>query len=474
MTCARIRSEESGFTLIEVLMTILILLVGLAGAVTLTVGANAATARTKAREAGTNLNRELIEAARAVPYAQLTPGGLRAALQAQPGLADSTPADTAWTVGRRNTTFTLNPTVCSVDNARDGIGNHSSGTFCSSPAITSPPDDSPDDLKRIVVEVAWSGNSAAPVSSARQATTVTNPSNSAGPRINSFIRDPNDEIVTTSAPIDFTAQTDSPAAAVRFAVDGTLEDTDASGGTTATFKWDVTDVVDGTYVVSATALDSAGLSGATRSLTVRLNAKLPVMPTGLVGGWNATRGAVDLDWNQNPESDIVGYRVYRVLPDGARQEVDCPTNPATNPEVTTCHDASPPPAASYVYELVALDETDASGATREGPPALKTVVPTTLAPSPPPTLQASVVSGAYRLDWTAPPAPAQSYGGDRILFFRIYRGGADVASRYDRTGLGTELTLTDTDVSGEARQYWVTAVDENYSESAPIGPVNAP
>jgi type II secretory pathway pseudopilin PulG len=470
MTCARIRHDEGGFTIVEVLMTILILLVGLAGAVTLTVAANAATSRTQAREAGTNLHRELTEAARGVPYAQLTPSGLQAALQAQPGLADFTPADPAWTIRRRGTTYTVSPTVCSVDDPRDGIGAHSSGTFCSNPTPTNPPDDNPDDYKRIAFEVQWGGSGGAPVSRARQATLVTNPSNSAGPRINSFTHNggPDPEMVTSSAPITFTAQTDRPAASVRFTIGGSLAATSTSGGTSATFSWDVSAVVDGTYVVSATALDSAGLSGATRSLSVRLNIKPPVAPTGVVGGWNATRSAVDLDWNQNPESDIVGYHVERTAA-GLTQQV-C----ATGPEVTTCHDAAPPVATSYDYRVYALDKADSAGTIRRGASsAVKTVVPTTVAPNPPPTLTASVVDGAYRLDWTAPPAPAARYAGDDILFFRIYRGGATVADRYDRTGLGTDLTFTDTDVAGKP-QYWVTAVDENYSESLPIGPVSVP
>lgn len=56
--------SETGFTLIEVMVTMLILLVGLAGAVTLVNGANAATVRTKERDAATSLQRELTEYAR--------------------------------------------------------------------------------------------------------------------------------------------------------------------------------------------------------------------------------------------------------------------------------------------------------------------------------------------------------------------------------------------------------------------------
>ena len=69
----RALADQSGFTLVEVMVAVLILLAGVLGALTLLDGANAATSRTKTREAATNLARELIESARAVPYPRLSP-----------------------------------------------------------------------------------------------------------------------------------------------------------------------------------------------------------------------------------------------------------------------------------------------------------------------------------------------------------------------------------------------------------------
>ena len=108
---ARARTaSENGFTLVEVMVTMMILLVGMAGAVTLINGANATTVKTKQREAATNLQRELVENARGVPYEQLTTNGLRAALQAIPALGD-TSSGGAWTIDRRDTTFTVTTSV---------------------------------------------------------------------------------------------------------------------------------------------------------------------------------------------------------------------------------------------------------------------------------------------------------------------------------------------------------------------------
>ena len=468
----RLRSD-TGFTLVEVMATMMILLVGLAGAVTLVNGANATTVRTKEREAATSLQRELIEHARAIPYVQLTQTGLKAGLQSRPALSDSTPSDLAWTIERRGATFTVTATVCSVDDPRDGYGAHDSGGFCSDPVPSSPVDIPPDDYKRVVVEVAWTR--AGRTSTSRQATIITNPSNSAGPRITALTRSESADVVTSDvSSITFTATTAVPAARVEYAVDGALATTATPTGTTSSFVWTInsgnTYVVDGTYLVSATAFDSADLAGGTRSLTVKLNRRAPVAPTGLAGGWNATRLAADLDWERNNESDIVGYRVYRTVNAGSPALV-CETG-AT---VTTCHDATASATDASSYYVVALDDVSSTGAKREGAAsAAKTITPATMKPESPPTLTAVVSGDKYKLDWTAPPAPAVRYPGDGIRFFRIYRGGTAVTDRFDRTGRGSELTYTDTSVAGETRQYWVTAVDDNYSESAPVGPVTLP
>jgi prepilin-type N-terminal cleavage/methylation domain-containing protein len=105
--------DERGFTLIEVMVTMLILVVGISGSVALIDGANARTLMTKDREAGNALTREVIEAARSVPYRQLGATSTITQLQAMPGLADSTPG-TVWTVVRRKQTFTITLSVCSV------------------------------------------------------------------------------------------------------------------------------------------------------------------------------------------------------------------------------------------------------------------------------------------------------------------------------------------------------------------------
>ena len=60
-----------------------------------------------------------------------------------------------------------------------------------------------------------------------------------------------------------------------------------------------TSLVDGTYLISAQAYDSFGVSGAPRSLSITLNRYAPGMPTGFEAGRNGS--VVDLQWTAQPQ-----------------------------------------------------------------------------------------------------------------------------------------------------------------------------
>ena len=71
MRSRRHRPRDGGFTLVEVLVAVLVLVVGVLGTVALVDAANDQTARTLGEEAGTNLAREMTEVARRAPFADL-------------------------------------------------------------------------------------------------------------------------------------------------------------------------------------------------------------------------------------------------------------------------------------------------------------------------------------------------------------------------------------------------------------------
>ncbi|MEA2284571.1 MAG: hypothetical protein QOJ21_614, partial [Solirubrobacteraceae bacterium] len=137
-TYTRLR-DESGFSIVEVLVAAVILLVGLLGTLTMIDVAQSSTQGTKAREQATNLQREVIEAARTVAYDQLTPNNVGTMVRAQPGLGDASLGSAGWTVRRRNQTYTVSMGSCAVDDPRDGLGAHDAGVFCANSGAPTTP-----------------------------------------------------------------------------------------------------------------------------------------------------------------------------------------------------------------------------------------------------------------------------------------------------------------------------------------------
>jgi prepilin-type N-terminal cleavage/methylation domain-containing protein len=471
--------DERGFTLIEVLVTMMILVVGIGGALALIDGANARTVATKEREAGNALTREVIESARSVPYRQLNPNNAVATLKAVPGLADTTPLTTAWTVERRNQTYTISLSVCSVDDDQDGFGDTSGGNFCTgSPGGA---DRNPDDYKRITAEVSWTRGST--TRSVKQAGIVSNDASSAGPSVEFTSPAAGiDEITSTLSPVKFSVQAQDDAVSIRFAVDGVLLDT--ANSTSATFGWDIDDgnnhVPDGTYLISVTAFDAEGVPGPTRTRTMRLNRDAPAAPADVFGGWNpradftTSHDIVEIQWARNTEPDVIGYRVYRKAGDVLVPGCDFTSNPATDPMQTDCRDVNPPAGATIDYYVVALDRDTAGAARQGGHSATITATRATTKPNQPPTLTAQADDDTVVLIWDASPAPTPGYSGSNIIFYRVYRDGTAISNRIARTSLDSMTSYRDSGVAADGHQYYVTAVDDNFSESAPLGPVAVP
>jgi len=440
-------------------MASFVLLVGVAGTLAMIDNANSRTVNDRARQSGTALTREVVEAARSVPYRQVNATALEGELQAVPSLQDSSGA-AGWTVERRGTTYTITATACTVDDPKDSGGVHDGASFCAGSAAGTT-DRNPDDHKRVTVDVTWSNSSGR--GSVHEQAFVNNPGSSAGPGICSLSVDgtSNNVISTVVSSAAFSVCVNVTPAAVTWSVDGVVQANATGAGTAWSFLWPISSLYDGTYLVEAHAYDSVGRSGPSRSATVTLNRFLPLPPTGLAAGRNGS--GVDLEWLANPERDIVGYRVYR-------QQAVGWTAVCSFTTATECRDTSPPSAPLLTYKVVALDY-DTAGALREGPAsAPATVTLLNNPPNPPTNLTAQLTDGATVLSWTAP-NPADPNLGDSIAFYRIYRDGNAIADRYDRTGSGTELSFTDGRRGDTQHTYWITAVDTQLAESTLVGPV---
>src|SRR3954471_22168702 len=104
--------DQRGFTLVEVMVAIFILLVGVLGIVSMVDGANAVTSKTKAREGGTNIARSVIEISRSIRYRDLTATSLLGELDLRPGLTDVSPL-AGYTIRSRGIDYDSTVTVCS-------------------------------------------------------------------------------------------------------------------------------------------------------------------------------------------------------------------------------------------------------------------------------------------------------------------------------------------------------------------------
>ncbi|MFQ6026018.1 MAG: phytase, partial [Dehalococcoidia bacterium] len=72
---------------------------------------------------------------------------------------------------------------------------------------------------------------------------------------------------------------------------------------------DTPPVANDEYFYEATAVNAAGLEGASSSEISALFDRVPSAPTGLIATANGAQ--INLDWNDNPELDLAGYNVYR-------------------------------------------------------------------------------------------------------------------------------------------------------------------
>jgi prepilin-type N-terminal cleavage/methylation domain-containing protein len=493
MTPARARNEH-GFTLVEVMVAMTLLLVGVLGTVTMIDGANAVTGRTKGREAATALGRSVLEIARGVQYKDLTPAKVLEELSARPGLADSQGGVAGHQIASRNFVYTVTPTVCSMDDPKDNLGSHAEPalTFCpeSSALSGGAPvrDRNPDDYRRIGVQLTWTSD-AGRIETLVQRGLITNPVGGLGPSVTKLSPDtPNTTTITTSvtsAAYDVTTSTF--ADTVGLTVNGARLGDAIGEGTAWEFAWDLGDpnapkFVDCTYVLQAEAFDEEGRAGAPSALTVTLNRRRPFAPSTFAGGRNLNGARVDLQWNKSPECDVKQYRVYRGTAPGSIATLVC-TVPST--ASTDCVDETAPSGVTLYYQVVALD-TPSGGGDREGDRSGTLTVgdeATNTPPTAPPTLTVCTggqpdcndidgnpaSSGLPVLSWKAADDP------DGIQFYRVYRGGNTYDHRLDVLFpvANKPLVFID-DTATSSYDYYVSAVDVFFGESALTGPVSWP
>jgi prepilin-type N-terminal cleavage/methylation domain-containing protein len=493
----RLHSGERGFTLIEVLVAIFILLVGVLGVVAMVDGANAVTSKTKAREGANNVARSIVEVGRAVPYKSLTDSALFAALASRPGLTDSS-VGPAYTIESRNFAYDVTLQVCSMDDPKDGLGAHDATiAFCPDSDVGSGSgsnvDLNPDDYKRIAVTLDWRRNGGA--EKVKQTSLISNPVGGLGPTVihlDAPAVSGTPKTVTSPGTVGFEAETSTDASELAWSVDGASQGSADPVGSSLrnfTFDWDIEGSSGGryfndcTYVIQAEAFDNTGRVGSPKALTLVLNRALPRAPGQLEGGRNGSGDRVDLSWKKNPECDVLGYRIYRSTVAGGAgggpwEQVQCTGQVGSYVQSPSCIDEQAPATDPLHYYVVGVDTAPGSGTVRDGAPSYLTVHSGNQVPSVPTNVSACLggspgctepdgtpaSDGATVIRWDASTDPDPD---DSILFYRIYRDGITYAHRFGTFfpgGTGA-LAWTDPETPDGRHTYRLTAVDENFGES---------
>ena len=278
--------------------------------------------------------------------------------------------------------------------------------------------------------------------------------------------------------IQFGVQADPDAVAIRFAVDGVLQST--ANAASATFDWDIDSgehhVPDGTYIVSVTALDQEGVPGPTRSRTIRLNRDIPARRrTSSAASTRASEftdapDIVEIIWARNTEPDVTGYRVYREA--GATDVLVC--DYTTTPTKTECRDMSPPGSADRLLRRRARRGPVHGRRSRGRPVGSADRGQANTQPNQPLTLTATQDGDDVVLTWPDALPVLPPYSGSDVIFYRVYSDGTQIGDRIARTRAGVADRVPRQREASGGHEYYVTAVDENFSESKPLGPVSLP
>jgi len=525
--------RQDGFTLIETMVACVLLLGGMAATLGVLARAASTTVTSRAREQATNLQRELVEAARSVPYDQLTPAGIGAAVRARPALGDSSVGAAGWTIQRRNVTYTVSMGVCTVDDPKDGTGAHEANVFCaaatpptseqcatliaasangtlasvtgvadltlgecgidanfdgtvdglvsatatvcllSTTNCTVPADTNPADYKRVVSLVRWPGGYNL------QTSQINNPGLSAAPAVTSLTA--SSTTITSAAQTSLTlaSTTANSPSAVALYLDGTAAGPASwTGGASWTASWDMGSVTStaGAQPAAAEVLDG----------TYQLSEKA-FDGYGQYGSTRSETVVVNRRQAFAPEHVAAGRNGTDTVEiewsppkerDSEGFRVDRQTNLGAWTTVcaqavrTTCRDTNAP--AGTLLQPLAYGYS-VVGYDRDATGGLRAGDRSTTAvvdeSATPPNPPTALQSSLSNGNVVLTwTAPAGLVAPDH---YNVYRDGQTFGDRLDSAYLspGQTPSYTDTRTTNQVHDYWITAVNSQLGESAMVGPV---
>jgi hypothetical protein len=422
--------------------------------------------------------------------------------------------------GASGYSFNVTFTTCSLDDPADGYGDHSSapasgGSWCPDVAPSATTDSNPDDSKRVSVIVTPTGNGGAARTYPVQQTVDIYAKPVNGPAVacltTTTCPGSNVSVTTLGAnSLMFNVTTTRLADKIQWLVNGnppgSQDPTGGNGvyspaGTTSSFTWSIPFSagysIDGTYSISALALDANGNSGTRSTIQVTVNEHQMIAPTSFNAGYDQQIGGVDIQWNPSVDQDVLYYNVYHSYNGGAATLACSQVNGTSCTDTTNMQAEAPPVNSPCTYQTAypsgksnfywvrGVDRDPNTNQPREST-LESTHIDANLCdhpPSAPTNLTGSLSLGGLTLNWWAPAAPvdpdASATPPDGIQAWRIYRWDPSqgstpqlsVANRLQLVGAGNGASFVTTagdpspDPGGAPQDYCVTSVDTHLNES---------
>jgi type II secretory pathway pseudopilin PulG len=487
-----------GFSLVELLVTIVLAVLVFAALVPLFVDALSANTADSFRQIATSIAREKMEKIRQLTYDQIQANpSNQSPNQATPNLYDPT------FLGGQ-----FGPTEVSYSSAPHSITFHIDYTVTLQPVGSTPGTEA---YKQVTVDVWWNGPPY-PVKHAVLSTDVYKQHE--GPRLNSldvggsFLQyDASsgtwkiDTRPNSNPSIPITAHVDlsniQTTWKVTFSVVNNAgtevfhqdvlhnwsSSSDPTNSGTYSVTWTPAAYVDGmcTFYAWGTSGTSAGIGAATGAPINQqypLETGAPQAPTGLTA--TSQVASIKLTWTPSLASDIDHYTLYRQVDGGAWGTLADNLDPAyatagyVDTDVSVGH--------TYVYELNATDDLDQTGPTCA--PVSVTLVPQsdTTPPTAPSNVVATKVPNTRQVDlsWTA---STDNVGVDHYNVYRSTNPAATWSSAWTLVGQSPVQVLpvfSDTSVANSTTYYYrIVAYDaagnaSNYGQSNPVTTDAAP
>ena len=161
--------QERGFTIVEMMVAVFVLLVGALGTLAMLDTANKRSRGASDRQNGTAVTRQVVEATKSVPYRDVAPGSIVTTLRQDAAIAGISASP--WRIERDNTVFTIQVEVCWLDEPADGLGSRAPGNFCAGSGAGGTDDGNSIDHKRVTVVASWDNDAGS--GSVKQSTLVS-------------------------------------------------------------------------------------------------------------------------------------------------------------------------------------------------------------------------------------------------------------------------------------------------------------